>query len=93
MSWESVVAYVEFRGKTLQSIALRPIALNYIGNGQPDVQSEYTSNEFLHTRGLPAPAEGAQAGYILERLAEFSKPFGTKIVIDGAGGSVELRRR
>ena len=93
MAWESVVAYLEFRGKTLQSIALRPIAMNYVGNGQPDVHSQYTSNEFLQTRGLPSPAEGAQARYILERVAEYSKPFGTKIVVDGAGASVELGRR
>ena len=93
MSWESVVASLEFQGKTLRSIALHPIVLNYVGTGQADVHSQYTSNEFLYTRGLPSPAEGAQARYILERLAEYSKPFATKIVIDEAGASVELRRR
>ena len=67
--------------------------MNYVGNGQPDVHSQYTTNEFLQTRGLPSPAEGAQARYILERLAEYSRPFGTRIVIDQAGASVELRRR
>jgi len=90
MAWESVVAYLEFQGKTLHSITLRPIAMNYVGNGQPDVHSQYTSNEFLHTRGLPSAAEGAQATYILERVAEFSKPFGTRLVIDGGTASVEL---
>jgi len=93
MSWESVVASLVFQGKTLRSIALHPIALNYVGNGQPDVHNQYTSNEFLQTRGLPSPAEGAQARYILERLADYSKPFGTKIVIDEAGASAELRVR
>jgi poly-gamma-glutamate capsule biosynthesis protein CapA/YwtB (metallophosphatase superfamily) len=93
MSWESVVAYLVFRGKTLRSIALRPIAMNYVGNGQPDVHSQYTSNEFLQTRGLPSPAEGAQARYILERLADYSKPFGTKILVNEAGASIELPRR
>jgi hypothetical protein len=92
MSWESVVAYLEFQGKTLKSIALRPIALNYVGNGQPEIHNQYTSNEFLQTRGLPSPAEGAQARYILERLAEYSKPFGTKIVIGEADASIDLRR-
>src|SRR5579864_5906711 len=42
MSWESVVASVEFQGssqsKSLKSISLRPIALNVIGEGQPDIQ-------------------------------------------------------
>lgn len=93
MAWESVVASLAFEGKTLKSIALRPIALNYIGNGQPDVHSQYTSNEFLHTRGLPSAAEGAQARYILERVAEFSRPFGTRIVIDGGAASIELGGR
>ena len=90
MSWESVVAHLEFQGKTLRSITLRPIALNYVGKGQADVQSQYTSNEFLHTRGLPSAADGAQAQYILERVREFSKAFGTRIVIDGGAASVEL---
>ncbi len=93
MAWESVVANLQFEGKTLKSIALHPVALNYVGNGQADMHSQYTSNEFLHTRGLPSAAEGAQARYILERLAEFSKPFGTRIAIDGAAASIELGRR
>ncbi len=91
MAWESVVANLEFEGKALRSITLHPIALNYMGNGQPDVHSQYTNNEFLQTRGLPSAAEGAQARYILERIAELSKPFGTRIMIGGGAASVELR--
>lgn len=83
MSWESVVAYVVFQGKMLESISFRPIVLNVIGEGQPDVHSEYTNNQFLDARGLPAPATGAKAGYILERLANESKPFGTTMKIQG----------
>ncbi len=93
MSWESVVANLEFQGKALRSITLRPIAMNYVGNGQPDVHSQYTSNEFLHTRGLPSAAEGAQARYILERVADFSKPFGTRIAIEGGTATIELGGR
>lgn len=83
MSWESVVAYVEFQGRELQSVSFRPIVLNNIGEGQPDPHSEYTNNRFLDTRGLPAPATGPRAGYILERLADASKPFGTRIEVRG----------
>lgn len=36
MTWESVVPSLEFRGKHLQSIRLRPIVLNFLGQGQPD---------------------------------------------------------
>jgi poly-gamma-glutamate synthesis protein (capsule biosynthesis protein) len=93
MAWESVVANLEFEGKTLRSITLRPIALNYVGNGQPDVHSQYTANEFLHTRGLPSAAEGAQARYILERVAEYSKPFGTRIAIADGAASIELKKK
>src|ERR1700737_2045774 len=48
MNWESVVAYVQFQGKKLQSIFLRPIALNNVGEGQPEVHNEYANNQFLH---------------------------------------------
>ncbi len=91
MSWESVVAYVEFQGKKLQSVSLRPIALNYVGEGQPDIHNAHTNNQFLDTRGLPSPATGAQAGYILQRVADESKPFGTAIQIKGDMAEVILK--
>src|SRR6516165_1180779 len=55
MSWESVVAYVQFHGRKLQAVSFRPIVLNNLGEGQPDSHSEYTNNRFLDTRGLPLP--------------------------------------
>jgi hypothetical protein len=95
MSWESVVATVEFQGaaqqKSLRSISLRPIALNVIGEGQPDVHSEYTNNQFLDTRGLPAPAAGSRAGYILQRLADESRPFGTRVEVKGETAEIKLK--
>ncbi len=93
MSWESAVADLRFQGENLQSISLRPIVLNYVGEGQPDIHNEYASNQFLHTRGLPSPATGARAGYILERLADFSKPFGTKLEIRGDTAEIKLNAR
>jgi poly-gamma-glutamate synthesis protein (capsule biosynthesis protein) len=90
MNWESAVAYVQFQGKNLQSVSLRPIALNNVGEGQPDIHNEYTNNQFLDTRGLPSPATGARAGYILQRLAEASKPFGTRIEIKGDMAEIKL---
>lgn len=91
MNWESAVANVEFQGRNLQSISFRPIVMNYVGEGQPDMHNDYADNQFLHTRGLPSPAMGARAGYILERLSEFSKPFGTKIEIKGETGEIKLK--
>ncbi len=92
MSWESVVATVEFDAG-LKSISLRPVIMNTLGDGQPDVQDPRASNEFLHTRGLPAPATGARAGYILERLADASKPFGTRMTIAGDTATVAVAGR
>ena len=93
MSWESVVATVQVEGKAVKSISLRPVVLNPIGDGQPDVHNAYTSNEFLHTRGLPTAATGARAGYILERVAAASKPFGTRINITGSVGTITVGGR
>ncbi len=93
MNWESAVAYVQFQGKTLQSISFRPIALNNVGEGQPDIHNQYTNNQFLETRGLPSPVKGARAGYILERLADASKPFGTTIEIKGDMAEIKLKAK
>jgi poly-gamma-glutamate synthesis protein (capsule biosynthesis protein) len=91
MNWESVVAYVQFQGRNLRSISFRPIILNNLGEGQPDVHNEYASNQFLHTRGLPSPATGARAGYILQRLAELSNAFGAKLEIKGDAAEIKLK--
>jgi poly-gamma-glutamate synthesis protein (capsule biosynthesis protein) len=103
MAWESAVASVQFEGRTwteltgpnhrpaLKSISFRPIVLNNIGEGQPDVHNAYTSNQFLHTRGLPAPAIGTRGSYILQRLADASKPFGTTIVVKGEMAEIKLK--
>ncbi|MGH9686489.1 MAG: CapA family protein [Candidatus Acidiferrales bacterium] len=93
MVWESVVAHVQFQGRNLLSVSFQPIVLNFIGRGQPDLRSEFTNNEYLDTRGLPSPAEGARAHYILERLANLSKPFGTALEIKGDSAEIKLMKR
>jgi poly-gamma-glutamate capsule biosynthesis protein CapA/YwtB (metallophosphatase superfamily) len=90
MNWESVVAYIQFQGKNLRSISFQPIALNNVGEGQPDIHNEYANNPFLDTRGLPSPVTGARAGYILQRLADASKPFGTTVEIKGNTAEIKL---
>ena len=90
MAWESVIAYVQFQGKHLRSVSFRPIVLNNIGEGQPDVHNEYANNQFLDTRGLPVPAIAARATYILDRLAEASKPFGTVLDVESDTATVQL---
>ncbi len=89
--WESVVATVEFRGRNLQSIRLRPLTLNKLGQGQPDLKDEHTNNLFLQTRGLPTPATGEQAHFILDRLADLSRPFGTAVVMKGDTAEISLK--
>jgi hypothetical protein len=91
MAWESMVAYLQYQGKNLQSISFRPIILKYVGEGQPDIHNAYTNNEFLDTRGLPSSVTGARAGYILQRLADASKPFGTTIEIKGDLAEIKLK--
>ena len=91
--WESVVAYVEFEGNALKSVKFRPIAQNRIGQGQADTQDERTNNLFLQTRGLPRPATGEQAKYILERLADLSRPFGTNVEVNGDIAEIRLKGR
>lgn len=92
MAWESVIAYVQFQGKHLRSVSFRPIVLNNIGEGQPDVHNEYANNQFLDTRGLPVPATAARATYILDRLAEASKPFGTVLDVESDTATVQLNK-
>ena len=93
MAWESVVASVEVQAKSVTSISMRPVVLNNVGDGQPDVHNPYTSNEFLHTRGLPAAAPAARAAYILQRVADASKAFGTKIEIKGETAAITVAGR
>jgi poly-gamma-glutamate capsule biosynthesis protein CapA/YwtB (metallophosphatase superfamily) len=88
IAWESVVARLEFHGRTLQAITLVPIALNPIGEGQPDAHDPYANNAFLHTRGLPSAVSGAKASYIIGRLAKLSEPFGTRVQLSGDVGRV-----
>ncbi len=91
MNWESAVAYVQFQGKNLRSISFQPIALNYVGVGQPDIHDEYANNQFLDTRGLPSSVTGARAGYILQRLADASRPFGTTVEIKRDTAEIKLK--
>ncbi|PYU34699.1 MAG: hypothetical protein DMG31_05550 [Acidobacteria bacterium] len=93
INWESVVAHVQFQGKNLQSVTFQPIAMNKIGQGEPDLHDEHTNNLFLQTRGLPKPATGDQAAYILQRLADSSRPFGTKVEVKGDTAEINLKGR
>lgn len=94
--WESVVASVQFQGKNLQSIHFRPITLNQMGRGQPDSADNHPYSlpefprPFIATRGLPTPATGGKAGYILQRLADSSRPFGTTVVVKGDEAEINL---
>jgi poly-gamma-glutamate capsule biosynthesis protein CapA/YwtB (metallophosphatase superfamily) len=89
--WESVVAHVQFQGKSLKSVTFQPVVMNKIGQGQPDTQNPYANNLFLQTRGLPALAKEEQARYILERLADASRPFGTTVAISGETAEIRLK--
>lgn len=90
ITWESVVADLTFKGRDVQSITLKPIVMNFIGEGQPEAHDPYVNNQFMQTRGLPAPAKAQQAKDILTRVADLSKPFGTTIEINADTATVKL---
>jgi poly-gamma-glutamate synthesis protein (capsule biosynthesis protein) len=95
--WESVVASVDFQGKSLRSIGFTPITLNQMGRGQADTEDNHpfslpeSPRPFIATRGLPTPASGDKAGYILRRLADASRPFGTTVVVKGDKAEIILK--
>ena len=60
-------------------------------HGQPEAHDPYANNQFLDTRGLPAPAKGEQAMYILQRVAEMSRPFGTTVEVKGDSAEINLK--
>ncbi|HVB99513.1 MAG TPA: CapA family protein [Candidatus Dormibacteraeota bacterium] len=96
--WQSVVATVQFQEKHLVSIEFRPVVLNQMGRGEvntADTQTYSTPESprpFIATRGLPTPATGYQAHYILERLADSSRAMGTSVEVTGDTAQLILKR-
>jgi poly-gamma-glutamate synthesis protein (capsule biosynthesis protein) len=91
MNWESVVPTLTYKGRNVQSITLKPIVMNFIGEGQPEAHDPYLNNQFIDTRGLPALAKGQQATDILDRVMELSQPFGTTIKVSGETAEVVVK--
>lgn len=92
--WESVVAYLDFRGNRLAGIRFQPIAMHKIGKGLPNPHDQFDVNLFHRTRGLPRPATGNQARFLLERFAASSAAFGTRIAVkDGTAELILPARR
>ncbi len=74
--WQSAIAMLTFKGKTISEIRLHPVDLGF---GRPRSQ-----------RGRPLLAEGEVSQEILERFQRLSVPFGTTIKIENGTGVVEL---
>jgi len=91
MNWESVVPTLTYKGRNVQSITLKPIVMNFIGEGQPEAHDPYKNNQFIDTRGLPTLAKSQQATDILARVAELSQPFGTTLKISGETADVVVK--
>ena len=68
--WETVLPICTFEGDELREIALHPLTLGF---KQP-----------VWERGTPRLASGEQAERTLQRFAELSEPYGTRIEISGA---------
>jgi poly-gamma-glutamate capsule biosynthesis protein CapA/YwtB (metallophosphatase superfamily) len=74
--WESAIATATFDGPALTGIKLLPIEL---GPQAADAD-----------RGTPRLAGGEVGQAILHRLDRLSQPFGTRIVIQGGAGLIEI---
>jgi hypothetical protein len=72
--WRSVIALPSYRSGKLQKIELLPIEL-----GQKKARSQ---------RGRPVLASGEVAQAIIQRLAELSAPYGTRIVFENGKGVI-----
>jgi poly-gamma-glutamate synthesis protein (capsule biosynthesis protein) len=70
--WETVLARCVFSGGELRELTLHPISLGY---GRPRGK-----------RGQPSLASGPESARIIARLATLSRPFGTRIELDGSTG-------
>ena len=90
--WESVVATAEFRNKQLESVTIRPLTMNKIGQGEPDMKDSRNINLYRQTRGVPTPATGEQARFIFRRLSELSRPFGTTLEVNGDIAKISLKK-
>ena len=72
--WESVVATLSVGADGVREVAFVPVVLN-----------EGTPGElFFETRGYPEVADGDAGSAILERLAELSAEYGTRLEIKGS---------
>ncbi len=74
--WESILPVVRFKGWELESVELYPLQLGF---GAPRSQ-----------RGRPLLAESQEAEGTLDRVAEYSRPFGTEIAWSRGRGQVSL---
>ncbi len=74
--WQSTMPLISFKNRELSKIELHPVDLGF---GKP-----------RSMQGRPLLADGAVAREILERFQDFSRPFGTRINIQGNSASVVL---
>jgi poly-gamma-glutamate capsule biosynthesis protein CapA/YwtB (metallophosphatase superfamily) len=75
--WQSVLPVCHYKSKRLHEVRLYPIDLGF---GRPIPQ-----------RGRPMLAEGKTAQEVLDWLRELSKPFGTRIAIEGDIGVIRIQ--
>jgi poly-gamma-glutamate capsule biosynthesis protein CapA/YwtB (metallophosphatase superfamily) len=75
--WEAAVATCHFAGRELAGVTLHPVELGY-GRSRPE-------------RGRPLLADPETGSEIIERIAGFSRPFGTEVELVEARGEIRLR--
>jgi len=75
--WQTVVPTLQFADGQIASIDLLPVTLQH--------------GRSVHHRGRPLLAEGEEATSILERFANLSEPYGTRMEISNGVGKVIVR--
>jgi poly-gamma-glutamate capsule biosynthesis protein CapA/YwtB (metallophosphatase superfamily) len=78
LAYYSAVAYCDFIDGKLAAVRFRPLVLSL--DSSPEVP-----------RGIPYLAQGGEASAVLERLAQISKVYGTKMNIEATSASVVLK--
>ncbi len=78
LAYFSAVDYCEFTNGKLAAVRFRPLVLSLDGNQEIP-------------RGIPYLAQGGEASAVLERLAQISRAFGTRIEIDGEMARVVMK--
>jgi len=80
-------------GAIAVGVAAQPTAITIVLTGQSMIRSDLRATKPAAVPAIRGLLSGARAGYILERLSNASKPFGTTLEIHGETASITVTGR